>query len=355
MELPPPAEPPKSPAAWTGLGLGLAAAAGVAAGTAAWEAWRWLDERAIAHDPERATLLTDPPRGEPFEVRTADGVRLVGELFGPQDAPPVLLVHGWTCARRFWTYQLHALAREHRVIAYDLRGHGQSSAHDACDFSTDALADDLQAVLEATVPAGRRAVLVGHSLGAMSVVAWAGRHPEQVGERAAAAALLNTGVGDLVSESLVVRVPGALGAVRAAVGRALLSADREIPPATPISRRLVRYVALSGAASPAQVELTQRLVLDCRRQVRAGCGRTLSTLDLRDAIARLHVPTLVLASERDRLTPPSHARRLAAALPDLHEHVELPRAGHMGPLESPHEVNAALERLLARVGERTAA
>lgn len=350
MELPPPAEPPKSPAGWLGLGLGLAAAAGAAAGTAAWEAWRWLDERAIARDPERE-LLSDPPRGEPFEVRTADGVRLAGELFGPPGAPPVVLVHGWTCARRFWTYQLHALAREHRVIAYDLRGHGQSSAHDACDFSTDALADDLQAVLAATLPDGRRAVLVGHSLGAMSIVAWAGRHSEEVEARAAGAALLNAGIGDLVSESLIVRVPSVLGAVRAAVGRALLSADRELPPATPISRRIVRYVALSEAASPAQVELTQQLVLGCRRRVRAGCGRTLSRLDLRDAVARLRVPTLVLASERDRLTPPAHAQRLAAALPDLHEHVELERVGHMGPLEAPDEVNAALARLLARVRE----
>lgn len=354
MELPPPAEPPKSPAGWAGLGVGLAAAAGAAVGAAAWEGWRWLDERAVARDPEHA-VLSDPPRGEPFEVRTADGVRLAGELFGPADAPPVVLIHGWTCARRFWTYQLNALAREHRVIAYDLRGHGQSSAHDACDFSTDALADDVQAVLEATVPAGRRVVLVGHSLGGMSIVAWAGRHPAQVGERAAAVALINLGIGDLVSESLVVRMPGRLGAIKSALGRALLSADQQLPPATPISRRLVRYIALSESASPAQVELTQQLVLGCRRQVRSGCGRTLSRLDLRHAIERLQVPTLVLAGERDRLTPPAHAQRLAATLPQLHEHVEVPRVGHMSPLEAPHEVNAALDRLLARVRESAAA
>jgi hypothetical protein len=163
MELPPPVEKPTSPTGWVGLGLGIAAAAGAAVGTAAWEAWRWLDDRAVARDPEHLTL-SEPPRGEPLEARTADGVRLAGELFGPRDAPPVVLVHGWTCARRFWTYQVHALAERHRVIAYDLRGHGESSAHDRCDFSTDALADDLQAVLEAAVPDGRRALLVGHSL-----------------------------------------------------------------------------------------------------------------------------------------------------------------------------------------------
>lgn len=350
MQMPAPPEDSTSPIRWVGFGLGVAAAAGAAVGTAAWETWRWFDERAIARDPQHA-VLSRPLRGEPFEVRSADGIRLAGEAFGPQDAPALVLVHGWTCARRFWTYQVHAFSEHHRVIAYDLRGHGQSGAHDRCDFSTEALADDLQAVLEATLPDGQRAVLVGHSLGAMSIVAWAGRHPERVHERAAGAALLNSGVGDLVSESLIVRMPGVLGSVRSAVGRALLSADAEIPPATPVSRRIVRYVALSGAASPAQVELTQQLVLDCRRDVRAGCGRTLSRLDLQHAIAHLDLPTLVLAGKDDRLTPPSHAERLAAELPDLAEHVELDRVGHMAPIEAPHEVNAAIERLLAHVRE----
>lgn len=326
-----------------------AALAGVA-GAAAWEATRRRDARALASDPAHV-VLSDPPRGEPFEARSAGGVVLAGEAYGPADAPPVVLIHGWTCARRFWTHQIHALSERHRVIAYDLRGHGGSEARDRCDFSTDALADDVQAVLEATVPDGRRALLVGHSMGAMSIVAWAGRHPEQVRERALGAALLNTGMGDLVSEALILRLPTRMGRAKAAFGRAFLSADLDTGPATPVSRRIVRYVALSKSASPAAVELTQQLAQDCPRRVRAGAGRTLTKLDLMDAIAHLDVPALVLAAERDRLTPPVHADRLAAALPQLVEHVTLPRAGHMGPLEAPDEVNAAIERLLARVAE----
>jgi pimeloyl-ACP methyl ester carboxylesterase len=324
-----------------------------AAGAAAWEAARRRDARALAGDPAQA-ILSDPPRGEPFEAESAGGVTLAGEAYGPPDAPPVVLIHGWTCARRFWTHQVHALSDRQRVIAFDLRGHGRSEARDRCDFSTDALADDVQAVLEATVPNGRRALLVGHSMGAMSIVAWARRHPEQVRERALGAALLNTGMGDLVSESLLLRLPTRMGRAKAAFGRAFLSADVDTGPATPVSRRVVRYVALAKDAPPAAVELTQQLALECPRRVRAGAGRMLTKLDLMDAIAQLDVPTLVLASERDRLTPPVHAERLAAALPQLVEHVTVPRAGHMAPLEAPDAVNAALERLLARVAEPTA-
>ena len=94
------------------------------------------------------------------------------------------------------------------------------------------------------------------------------------------------------------------------------------------------------------------MVLQCRRDVRAGFGRTLSRLDLADALADLTVPTLLLGGARDRLTPPSHVERMAAALPRLAERVELPDSGHMGPIEDPAAVNAALERLALRTGLR---
>ena len=260
----------------------------------------------------------------------------------------MVLVHGWTCALRFWTYQLRALAGELRLVAFDLRGHGASEGPSSGDYSTEAFADDLEAVLASCVPDGRRAVLAGHSLGGMTIVAWAGRHPQAVARRASAAALVNTGVGDLISNALVVRLPAGMDRIRGVAARVALAAPAPLPPQpTPLSHRLVRYMALSPSASPAQVAFTEGMVLETRAQARARTGASLSRLDLQHAVESLTVPTLVLAGERDRLTPPVHARRLADALPEPVDLVELPNVGHMAPLEAHEEVAAALRRLVS--------
>lgn len=322
---------------------------GVGAGAAAWGAAHRRDLRRIAADPNH-DLLFDVPSGERREVVSRDGTPLAVELFGPEDGPPIVFIHGWTCARRFWTGQLHGLADRYRVVTYDLRGHGDSGLPAGDDFSTDALAEDLQAVLEETVPDGRRALIAGHSLGAMTIAAWAGRFPREVEARAAAAALLNTGLGDLIDQALILKLPSGMRKTKAVAGGIFLSASAPLPPVSPLSLRAVQYVALSPSATPAQVAFCQQMVMDCRREVRAGFGRTMSRLDLIHALERLTVPTVVLGGGRDRLTPPPHVERMAAALPQLAERVELPESGHMSPIEQPGAVNGALERAAARGG-----
>ena len=317
---------------------------GVGATVAVWEAARQRDLRRVERDPNHE-LLFDVPRGELLDVVSRDGTRLRAELFGPADAPPLVLVHGWTCARRFWTLQLHALADRYRIVTYDLRGHGDSGDPVNADFSTDALAEDLQAVLEAALPDGRPALLAGHSLGAMSIVAWASRFPRELDARVGAAALLNTGLGGLVDEALILKLPSGARRAKAIAGGIILSASAPLPPASPISLRAIQYVALSPSATPAQVAFCQEMVLQTRRDVRAGFGRMLSRMDLVNALGDLTVPALVLGGARDRLTPPSHVERMAAALPQLAERVELPESGHMSPIEDPDAVNAAIDRL----------
>lgn len=332
---------------------------GIGATVAAWRAAHRRDLRAVERDPANA-ILSQRPRGEEVDVVSRDGTRLRAELFGPADAPPLVLVHGWTCARRFWRWQVHGLADRFRIVTYDLRGHGESEAPRDADFTTDALADDLQAVLEATIPPAadgtpRPALLAGHSLGAMSIVAWAGRQPDEVARRAAAAALCNTGIDDLVSRSLLFKLPAGAERLKALVGGVFLGASAPLPPASPISMRAVRYVALSPSASPAQVAFCQEMVLACRRDVRASFGRTLTRLNLAEAIGNLTVPTLLVGGDADRLTPPPHVDRLAQALPQVAEELRLPGSGHMGPIEDGDAVNAALVRLAERAGLAPAA
>lgn len=321
---------------------GGALVAGAAA--AIWRAQLARDRRAVARDPEHARLFA-ALEGSPHRVRAGDGTELHAEVFGAEDAPTIVLVHGWMCALEFWSPQIQDLARDHRVVAFDLRGHRRSARPADDDYSITALADDLEAVLETLVPADRRVIVAGHSLGGMTTVAWAQRHPSSRA-RLAAAALVNTGMGDLVSESLVVRMPTVAGRAQQLIGRAVLAAPAPLPRhSSPVTHRAIRYVALCPDATPAQVAFCEQMILACGPSVRAGFGRTLSKLALHDAVEDLDVPTLVIAGERDRLTPPSLARRLAEALPRPAGLTTLPRVGHMAPVEDADAVIAALRGL----------
>lgn len=338
---------------------GLAAGAGgVAVTAAAWIAAQRYDRHAIRSDPKRQALFA-PLGGERRTVRSADGTEIAVRTFGPEGAPTIVLVHGWTCASPFWKLQVGALTGERRIVAYDLRGHGHSERAASGDYSLDAFASDLDAVLSDCVPAGERALLVGHSLGAMTIVEWAGRvGPEQVDTRASAIVLVNTGVGDLISRSLVVEgIPDSLARLQRLAGEGVLRARAPIPAfSTPISYRVIQHAVVGPDASPAEVAFCERLVLACPADVRSACGGTLSKVDLEHALRSLVAPTVVIAGERDRLTPPDHAHEMAESIPNVLDVVEVSGSGHMTPIEFPAATNALIAELAgARTSLRAAA
>jgi pimeloyl-ACP methyl ester carboxylesterase len=87
------------------------------------------------------------------------------------------------------------------------------------------------------------------------------------------------------------------------------------------------------------------MLIACPPDVRARVGIALSDIELHDALPRLDVPAIVIAGDRDRLTPPAHARRIAKMLPRLERLVVLEQTGHMAPLERPQAVTDALLEL----------
>jgi pimeloyl-ACP methyl ester carboxylesterase len=302
--------------------------------------------RRIATDPERA-FLEEPPSGQPLSIQSADGTQLHAELFGISHGPTLVLIHGWIEALRYWAYVIRELANDFRIVAYDLRGHGRSgpAAHD--DYSIARFGDDVEAVLAATVPAGERAVIAGHSLGGMSIAAWAEHH--DVSARANGAALLFTGIGGLLGGQLVVHVPRIPQSLAEPIARhAFFGARASLPRvSTPVGHAAIRYFAFGPAATPAQVAFFERMLVACPPEVRAKAGLAMQEMELHHVLPRLTVPTLVMAGDKDRLTPPSHARRIAAELPNLQALIELEDTGHMGPIERPAEVAAALRKLAA--------
>jgi pimeloyl-ACP methyl ester carboxylesterase len=302
--------------------------------------------RTLARDEDYRRLRT-PLNGRPLRITSADGTELYAEAFGPDEADTAVLAHGWTEQLTYWGPLItHLRAGGLRVVAYDLRGHGHSQPAADGDYALERFGEDLEAVLTAAGAGGDRepATVVGHSLGAMSIAAWAERHDPRA--RARAAALLNTGLGDLLSGHLLLpQLARFLNHPRAS--RALLGSRAPVPPfSTPVQQAMIRYVAFGPHASAGDVAFYERMLIDTPPDARAAVGVALSSMDLWHAVASTTVPTLVIAGAEDRLTPPAHARRIAEALPHPVGLLELPETGHMSPLERPREVAEALQGLI---------
>ena len=300
--------------------------------------------RAVAAD-EDFVRLSQPLGGRPHRVASGDGTLLHVEEFGPVSGAPVVLAHGWTEQIGFWGPVIRRLTdRGLRVIAFDLRGHGESEEARDGDYSMERFGEDIEAVIVSACAEGERAAVVGHSLGGMSLAAWAEHH--DVAARADCVAFVNTGLGELVSGHLLVgEIAKWLNQPWA--GRALLGSKAPLPPfSTPVQQAVVRYAAFGPDATTGQVAFYERMLMETAPSARAAIGVALSDMDLWHALEQVTIPSLVVAGERDRLTPPAQARRIAAELPQCVDLIEFADTGHMSPLERPDELSRALWRLI---------
>ncbi|MGC5009437.1 alpha/beta fold hydrolase [Streptosporangium sp. DT93] len=327
---------------------GLAAAAGLAVGTV-------LGVAARRHRAVPGTGLGGH-RGRPVTVTTDDGVRLaadVEEVASPEVA--VIFTHGWVMNRHCWHFQREALAGRATLIFYDQRGHGDSSAGALDARTVDRLGDDLAAVIEATVPEGLPVVLVGHSMGGMTIMAFAGRHPGTLAARVAGVALLSTSPGGLRDSTF--GLPWPIGRLAPRVTPVVF--ERMLSRGALIDRRPVlrsrtnlpvtRYVAFGPRASREHVRFVNDMAVATPTEVMAGFFRDFLVHDKLAALTALGpLETLVMVGDRDRLIPAAHSRRIAGALPGARLLV-LPGAGHMIGLERPAAVNRELAALLDRV------
>jgi pimeloyl-ACP methyl ester carboxylesterase len=301
---------------------------------------------------------------------TSGGIELAVQVHGVQDAPTVVLVHGWTLSAEYWSRVIRRLRDHLRVVTFDQRGHGHSSPVPPEGFSTEALANDLSAVLKATVPGGEQAILAGHSMGAMAVVALAAHLPDVVRDRVRGVLLASTGVEQLLARTHILPEPPRRGrngtGPEVTTGLIDVMSPRDqrlhklatvimhrglseprllrvVPPT--LMRAVLAHMTLSPAASSAERHWTADVVMSTPPATTAGFATMLGGLDLTAGVAHLRVPTMVLVGASDRLTPPWHAHRLASTLPDCVGLMELPGIGHMTPLQAPDALADAVFRV----------
>ncbi len=296
--------------------------------------------------PPDALLSAPTANARIVPVVTDDGAELHVRVYGDPEAQPIVFSHGWTCSADYWIPQINAFADNYQVIVYDQRGHGRSDVGTR-PLGPDVLADDLADVLAATVREDNKAVLVGHSMGGMSIMAWAGRYEEQVDRLVSAVLLASTATDSLIRETTVIPLPQRFPRLPMPLGRAVLGSAVPLRP-SPVTRQAIKYISMAPGSTQAEVAFCEKIVLECTPRARSGWGAALTDLDIHEALVNLNVPTSVLVGTADRLTPPVHARKLAQAL-DAHDHlsklIELPGIGHMSSVEAIDEFNTEVARL----------
>ena len=341
-----------------GLGIGLAAAgvataAGIAAGRVREERLAKLSvlapEGMYAHTPDKE-LLVVAEDGVPLHVEIDEGA---GEQ-ASADKPTVVFCHGFCLSSASWVLQRRALVEAgYRVVAWDHRGHGQSGAGEAENYTVDQLGRDLHRVIEEVVPEGTL-VLIGHSMGGMAIMAMAKQFPDTIRERTIAAAFVATspggpqlaslGFGPFLGKIISRFGPGVLDrlAGRPELVHGLLRVGRDV------QEFLVERWSFASPVPPEAVRFTADLIFTTQLDIMADFMPGIEVHDSREGLAHFQgVETLVLNGVRDVLTPPEHSEAIVRAIPGA-EHLVIEEAGHIIMLEHPEVVTEQFLELVER-------
>jgi len=343
-------------AAGAGLVAGVAAlaAGGVAAGL---ELERRVVTKRLYADAETAPEPFFSLRSSGPPVTTPDGVVLHTEIddiagHGPSDLT-VMFVHGYALSLDCWHFQRKHLRGRVRQVLYDQRSHGRSarSAADRCRVPQ--LSEDLAQVITEVAGSGPL-VLVGHSMGGMTIMHLAQERPELFGSQILGVALFSTAAGEMADHSPVRGVPGR---TFARVAEPLMATLNRVPELVEKGRRastdlafvVTRRMAFGSDVPVSYVEFMSDMLAATPLDVVADFYPGFAEVDLFAAFDTLsRVECAVIGGEDDVITPIQHTDRIIELLPGA-EVRRLARCGHMGILEHAEVFNAALDGVLDRV------
>ncbi|UXA19055.1 alpha/beta fold hydrolase [Mycobacterium sp. SMC-4] len=317
----------------------------------------------VARSLRRRMTEDDPHRDEDFElldadrscvVTTPDGVPLAVRESGPADAPlTVVFAHGFCLRMGAFYFQRARLTEQWgdqvRMVFYDQRGHGQSGEAAPESYTVEQLGQDLESVLAVMVPRGP-VVLVGHSMGGMTVLSHARQYPHRYPMRIVGAALISSAAEGVSRSPLgeILNNP-ALEAIRFAARYAPWAVHQGRGAARMVIGPILRAASYGDEEiSPSVVAFSERMMHDTPITTLV---EFLHALEVHDETAGLDtlskVPTLVACGDRDLLTPLEYSQEMARAM-DRSELLIVGGAGHLVQLERPEVIDDALVRLVER-------
>ncbi len=317
----------------------------------------------VARSMSRRAAVADPYVREDFEtldgdrsyvVTTPDGVPLAVRAVGPVDAPlTVVFAHGFCLRMGAFHFERMRLSAEWgaqvRMVFYDQRGHGQSGEASPDTYTLTQLGVDLETVLQVIAPRGP-IVLVGHSMGGMTVLSHARQYPHHYGGRIVGAALVSSAAEGVAKSPLgeILNNP-ALEAIRFTAR----SAPKLVHRGRNVTRSLIGPILRAACysdvnVSPSVVDFSQRMILGTPIPTLVEFLHALEVHDETAALPTLaKIPTLIACGDHDLVTPDEYSRKMADALP-MSELIIVEHAGHLALLGKPDPINAGLVRLVRR-------
>ena len=241
---------------------------------------------------------------------------------------PIVLIPSIGCPKEMWDGVMAELEDHYRVIAVEVRGHGESDVPGG-PFTMDDLADDVIELLRA-LGGGQKAIVGGCSLG--------GQVSQGVGVKAPellhGIVISNTGYrrNDKIRQTMEARA---------------LAAEQGMPAAvwTTLNRW---FNEAYQKAHPEHVVLAHEWLVNADPIVHAWAWRAIKGLDYADRLASLKVPALAIAGGLDQSSAPAEVEAMAKALPDC-AFRECKGAGHLSPLEQPREYAGFVKEFADRV------
>ena len=345
------------------------AATGVAVGVTAERLLLRRRRAPEADDTQAGEWFRPLPCDEAVTVPTDFGVDLHVEIVDPVDGidldlgplddvdPTLIFIHGFCLDMGTFYFQRAELTRlgEHRMVFYDQPGHGRSGKLAEGEYTLDDLADGLVRVIDECAPDGPL-VLIGHSMGGMTIMALAEQFPDLFGDRVKGVVLVSTSAGKLDEVAFgmpdyVARIAKPLMPVVIGGGKLTSNVVDNIRRAsTDLGWLLTRRYGF-GTEEPdrALVSFVERMNSQTDTEVVARYLRTIYTHARYPALEALkRTKVLVVCGEDDKVTPPDHSAEICRILPDA-SFVAVPGAGHVALLERPDIVNAALLDFLEQI------
>jgi pimeloyl-ACP methyl ester carboxylesterase len=341
----------------------ITGAAGLAVGATAAGAGAVIAAERIALNRLRSRV---GPAAEPFgslrgmelTVLAGDGVPLHVEINGPDAAPiTIIFCHGYTLNQDCWHFQRRDLA-DYRLVFWDQRDHGRSGRSAEGSGSLGQLGADLKAVIDAAAPGPGSVVLVGHSMGGMTIMALADQHPEMFGTKVVGAVLIATAGRGLdagspwmptpIRPALTRALPAVLNGAAKGRRAILVERGRRVSPGLALlTTQLIGFG--DGDVSPATIAFLEEMIRGTPIEVVARFCQALLACDMRGSLPTLsRIPVAVIVAEKDRLIAARLGLELATQIRGA-QLVWVPGAGHVLILEQPELVNRAIRDLLARV------
>lgn len=275
--------------------------------------------------------------GATQRISRPDGTELHVEIYGPANAPALVLTHGWGLDGTEWYYAKRHFAERFRLIIWDLPGLGKSSRPKNNDYALEKMARDLEAVIG--VAGEGPVVLLGHSIGGMITLTFCRLFPEQLGSRVAGLILTHTTYTNPVKTS---KFSGFLRAVQKPLLEPLLYLMIGLSPLMRLMSWLnylngmthlhVHRDHYSGHETRGQMEFIARFSLQAPPSVVARGMLAMMRWDAGETLPTIPVPTLVVAANADKATLPIASQHMAETIPNA-QIVDLVPAGHTGLIE----------------------